>query len=145
MGRILDAAMRTAWKRSADQCQLVCGSYVYGKYFTVMPADADRQMGRPVYMSGFIAFYLPLLFQTDPKDRCDLFLPCYTNFGRRSAGDFVVIALFALCLFGLLLVKKEIPQKLSVVFQKLGAVTYPIYLFQMPVIEWLVIIGILHA
>ena len=49
------------------------------------------------------------------------------------------------CLFGLLLVKKEIPQKLSVVFQKLGAVTYPIYLFQMPVIEWLVIIGILHA
>ena len=69
----------------------------------------------------------------------------YTNFGRRSAGDFVVIALFALCLFGLLLVKKEIPQKLSVVFQKLGAVTYPIYLFQMPVIEWLVIIGILHA
>ena len=42
-------------------------------------------------------------------------------------------------------VKKEIPQKLSVVFQKLGAVTYPIYLFQMPVIEWLVIIGILHA
>lgn len=69
----------------------------------------------------------------------------YTNFGRRSAGDFVVIALFALCLFGLLLVKKEIAQKLSVVFQKLGAVTYPIYLFQMPVIEWLVIIGILHA
>ena len=69
----------------------------------------------------------------------------YTNFGRRSAGDFVVITLFALCLFGLLLVKKEIPQKLSVVFQKLGAVTYPIYLFQMPVIEWLVIIGILHA
>lgn len=69
----------------------------------------------------------------------------YTNFGRRSAGDFVVIALFALCLFGLLLVKKEIPQKLSAVFQKLGAVTYPIYLFQMPIIEWLIVIGILHA
>lgn len=69
----------------------------------------------------------------------------YTNFGRRSAGDFVVIALFAVCLFGLFLVKKEIPQKLSVVFQKLGAVTYPVYLFQMPIIEWLVIIGILHT
>ena len=69
----------------------------------------------------------------------------YTNFGRRSAGDFVVIALFTVCLFGLLFVKKEIPQKSSVVFQKLGAVTYPIYLFQMSIIEWLVIIGILHT
>ena len=70
----------------------------------------------------------------------------YTNFGRRSAGDFVVIALFALCLFGLLLVKKKkYHRSCPWYFKNSGAVTYPIYLFQMPVIEWLVIIGILHA
>lgn len=61
----------------------------------------------------------------------------YTNFGHRSGWDFVVISLFAVCIFVLLLLAFPLPEKMIKVCKKLVKTTYPIYLFQMPVIEGL--------
>lgn len=61
----------------------------------------------------------------------------YTNYGRRSRGDFLVIALYAVS-FLLLFTARIYPgEKKKALFSRLSGVTYPIYLFQMPVIEML--------
>ncbi|MBQ8198769.1 MAG: acyltransferase [Lachnospiraceae bacterium] len=61
----------------------------------------------------------------------------YTNFGHRSLIDFVVIGLYAVALFLLFAVQIPVGQKKKAIFQRLSSWTYPIYLFQMPVIECL--------
>lgn len=59
----------------------------------------------------------------------------YTNFGHRSLVDFVVIALYAVALFLLFAVQIPVGTKKKALFQRLSSWTYPIYLFQMPIIE----------
>lgn len=59
----------------------------------------------------------------------------YTNFGRRSWMDFLVIALYGVALFSLLYAAFPVNEKKKALFGKLSSVTYPVYLFQMPVIE----------
>lgn len=61
----------------------------------------------------------------------------FTNFGRRSWTDFLVIALYGIALFCLLYAAFPISEKKKVLFKRLSSVTYPVYLFQMPVIELL--------
>ncbi len=59
----------------------------------------------------------------------------YTNFGHRSLIDFVVIVLYAIALFLVFTAQISIGLKKKALFQRLSSWTYPIYLFQMPVIE----------
>lgn len=61
----------------------------------------------------------------------------YMNFGRRSAMDFVVIGIFAVSMAILLFLRMPLPQKVCRCFAALSAASYPIYIFQMPVIELL--------
>ncbi len=74
----------------------------------------------------------------------NLILSCvfiYTNFGRRSGIDFVVIALYAVAVLMLFVSRIPMDEKKKVLFARLSSWTYPIYLFQMPVIEcilWLI-------
>ncbi len=67
----------------------------------------------------------------------------YTNFGRRSKIDFLVIAVYAVAVLVLFVTRIPIGEKKKALFARLSGVTYPIYLFQMPIIEmlfWLVAI-----
>lgn len=61
----------------------------------------------------------------------------YTNFGRRSKIDFLVIGIFALAVLILFVTRIPMNEKKKALFARLSGVTYPIYLFQMPVIEML--------
>ncbi|MBE5880687.1 MAG: hypothetical protein E7289_00025 [Lachnospiraceae bacterium] len=59
----------------------------------------------------------------------------YTNFGRRSKIDFLVIAVYAVAVLVLFTVRIPLGEKKKALFARLSGVTYPIYLFQMPIIE----------
>lgn len=59
----------------------------------------------------------------------------YTNYGRRSKWDFLIIALYGLGILLLMTSNIKLPQKLETVFTFLGKTTYPIYILQMPIIE----------
>ncbi len=61
----------------------------------------------------------------------------YTNFGRRSKIDFLVIAIYAIAVFTLFVTRIQVSEKKKALFARLSGVTYPIYLFQMPIIEML--------
>lgn len=61
----------------------------------------------------------------------------YTNYGRRSKWDFLIIFLYALSMLLLMLCKPKLPKKADKLFETMGKVTYPIYIFQMPIIELL--------
>lgn len=65
----------------------------------------------------------------------------YTNYGRRSKLDFLVILLYGIGLALLMKSNVKVPKRLANLFLTLGKITYPIYIFQMPVIE--LIFGIL--
>ena len=64
------------------------------------------------------------------------------NYGRRSKIDFLVIGLYALGLALLMKTNIRVPQKLERVLLFLGKITYPVYIFQMPIIE--LIFGVLQ-
>lgn len=60
----------------------------------------------------------------------------YTLHGHRSRWDFFVIAVYAISIF--IMMKADIPKfskNIEKCFSLLGKVTYPVYIFQMPVIE----------
>lgn len=59
----------------------------------------------------------------------------YTSYGRRSKWDFLVIALYGTGLLFLMAGSVKLPEKLDKVFLFMGKITYPVYVFQMPVIE----------
>ena len=59
----------------------------------------------------------------------------YTNFGRRSKIDFLVIAIYAVAVFALFVTRIPLGEKKKALFARLSGVTYPVYLFQMPIIE----------
>ncbi len=59
----------------------------------------------------------------------------YTNFGHRSRIDFAVIALFFASLLMLLPGGDPLPDKVRGAIFSASSFTYPVYLFQMPVIE----------
>ncbi len=61
----------------------------------------------------------------------------YTNFGRRSKIDFLVIGIFAISQLFLFSARVPVNEKKKALFARLSSVTYPVYLFQMPVIELL--------
>lgn len=61
----------------------------------------------------------------------------YTGYGRRSRVDFLVIVLYAVSLLFLFSVRIDPGKKKKALFSRLSGVTYPVYLFQMPVIEML--------
>lgn len=61
----------------------------------------------------------------------------YTNFGRRSKIDFLVIGIYVIAVFALFVTRIPIGQKKKALFARLSGITYPIYLFQMPIIEML--------
>lgn len=61
----------------------------------------------------------------------------YTNFGRRSKWDFLIIFLYALGMLLLMSTKPKLSEKTDKLFTILGKITYPIYIFQMPIIELL--------
>jgi peptidoglycan/LPS O-acetylase OafA/YrhL len=58
----------------------------------------------------------------------------YTNYGHRSKWDFLVIVLYGLGLLLLMSSSVTVPRKLEQVFAFLGKTTYPVYIFQMPII-----------
>lgn len=60
----------------------------------------------------------------------------YTNFGHRSRWDFLVIALYGIGLFLLMSGSIKLPKPAEQLFLFLGKLTYPIYIFQMPIIEF---------
>lgn len=70
---------------------------------------------------------------------CVLFLGLfiYTNFGRRSKWDFLIIALYGVGLTLLMASPVKPGDKTQKAFLFLGKTTYPIYTLQMPVIELL--------
>ena len=59
----------------------------------------------------------------------------YTNFGRRSKWDFLVIALYGIGVLLLMAADVKGNEKVEKIVGLLGKSTYPIYIFQMPVIE----------
>ena len=59
----------------------------------------------------------------------------YTNFGRRSKIDFLVISIYAVAVLALFVTRIPLDEKKKALFARLSGVTYPIYLFQMPIIE----------
>nr|MBQ8251795.1 acyltransferase family protein [Lachnospiraceae bacterium] len=59
----------------------------------------------------------------------------YMMFGRRGAGDFAVICVFTLALLAVFASEILLSTKKKALFQRLSSWTYPIYLFQMPVLE----------
>lgn len=61
----------------------------------------------------------------------------YTNFGRRSKIDFLVIGIYAVAVLILFVTQISPGEKKKALFARLSKMTYPIYLFQMPVIEML--------
>lgn len=61
----------------------------------------------------------------------------YTNFGRRSKWDFLIIALYGMGLILLMSAQVRLGERVEKLFLFLGRTTYPIYALQMPVIELL--------
>ncbi len=61
----------------------------------------------------------------------------YTNFGRRSKIDFLIIAIYFVAILALFVTRVPLGEKKKALFARLSGVTYPIYLFQMPIIEML--------
>lgn len=61
----------------------------------------------------------------------------YTNFGRRSKIDFLIIGIYAVAVFALFVTRIQVKEKKKALFARLSGMTYPIYLFQMPIIEML--------
>lgn len=61
----------------------------------------------------------------------------YTNYGHRSRWDFLIIFFYGAGVFLLMLNKVNLPEKWEKLFLFLGKITYPIYIFQMPIIELL--------
>lgn len=59
----------------------------------------------------------------------------YTNYGRRSKWDFLIIALYGISILLLMSAQIKLPKKLEKFFSFLGKTTYPIYILQMPIIE----------
>lgn len=58
-----------------------------------------------------------------------------TNFGHRGWTDFLIELVYGVCFFLLVFVKIPLPERVKNLFGKMGRVTYPIYLFHMPVID----------
>ncbi len=61
----------------------------------------------------------------------------YTNYGHRSKIDFLIILICMLSVLTLFMTRIPVDKKKKALFARLSGVTYPIYLFQMPVIEML--------
>lgn len=113
-------------------------------YHSVLRGIAGIAFGVFIY---FICGHLRLLIEKLPKSRIVSNLLCilasllflgifiYTNYGRRSKWDFLVIALYGTGLLLLMSGSLELPEKLDRIFLFLGKLTYPVYVFQMPVIE----------
>ncbi|MCR4691867.1 MAG: acyltransferase family protein [Lachnospiraceae bacterium] len=59
----------------------------------------------------------------------------YTNFGHRSKWDFLIISCFFVCLLILFSLPDPVPESAQKYIKKPASATYPVYLFQMPVIE----------
>lgn len=85
---------------------------------------ANRSKGS--LLPGFFCIFASLLF---------LGIFIYTNFGRRSKWDFLIIALYGIGLLFLMSGSLKLPEPINKFFLFLGKLTYPIYIFQMPVIE----------
>lgn len=59
----------------------------------------------------------------------------YTNFGRRSKWDFLIIVLYSVGVLLLMATDVKGEEQVERVVGLLGKITYPIYVFQMPIIE----------
>ncbi|MGN0249094.1 MAG: acyltransferase family protein [Lachnospiraceae bacterium] len=112
---------------------------VIASYYGVLRGIAGLGLGIFIYflcqaIKDFPSHMSKLLF---PVPNIILLCICiYSQFGHRSKWDFFIISLYAVCLF--ILMKAEAPvlnEKIKSVFGLLGKITYPVYLFQMPVIE----------
>ncbi len=113
-------------------------------YHSVLRGIAGVAFGVFIY---FICGHLRSLIEKLPKSRIVSNLFCifasllflgifiYTNYGRRSKWDFLVIALYGTGLLLLMSGSLKLPEKLDGIFLFLGKLTYPVYVFQMPVIE----------
>lgn len=113
-------------------------------YHSVLRGIAGIAFGVFLY---FICGHLRSLLNRLPENR---FLSClpgifasavflcifiYTSFGRRSKWDFLVIALYGAGLLLLMSGSVKFSERTDRIFLFLGKTTYPVYVFQMPVIE----------
>ena len=108
-------------------------------YHCVLRGIAGLGLGIFIYflcqaIKDFPSYLSRILFPVSNVILLGVFV--YSQFGHRSKWDFFIIALYAICLF--ILMKAEIPiqnKKIKSAFGLLGKITYPVYIFQMPVIE----------
>ena len=61
----------------------------------------------------------------------------YTNFGRRSKWDYLIIAVYGVGVLLLMAADVKGNEKVERIVGFLGKSTYPIYVFQMPIIEFI--------
>ncbi len=117
-------------------------------YYAVMRAIAGVGLG--IFLGALITWCMKKLTDTNISEKFlhDIRLFCfvignlmltfvlvYVHLGHRSGWDYAIIALYFIAIFLLLFGKMKTSDKWNVVFGKLGKMTYPIYLFQMPAIE----------
>lgn len=117
---------------------------VISSYYGVLRGVAGIGLGVFVY---FLCNELPKELPQAAKQKfgnrflkmfsCLLYLVifCYTGYGRRSKADFIIIFLYALGLFTLIKANHKVSDKHESLFLALGKITYPLYLFHMPVIR----------
>lgn len=113
-------------------------------YHSVLRGIAGVAFGVFIY---FICRHLRSLIEKLPQSRIFSGISCifasliflgvfiYTIHGRRSKLDFLIIALYGTGLLFLMSGSLKLPEKADRVFLFLGKLTYPVYVFQMPVIE----------
>lgn len=105
---------------------------LWEKFFADMVRENGAGAGRNGNLKKYLRYTLYVLANLALTG-----VVIYTNFGRRSKIDFLVIAIYALAVFALFVTRIQVSEKKKALFARLSGVTYPIYLFQMPIIEML--------
>lgn len=122
--------------------KLICKIDVIFSYYPVIRAIAGLSLG------AFVCLLTTLLKKKERKPHGAIAVALYvmanvalvcmfamTHFGHRGWTDFLFIGIFALSIFVLVCVELPLPERAKKWFGRLGGITYPIYIFHLPVID----------